>query len=323
MEDKKGEKSINFKRMKESAGLATRFMDDVIEVAWFPVDKQTEVIKNFRRIGIGVTGWADVLADLGISYTDPKALKLAEKVMRTISTGCHDYSVKLGKEKGPFPYIQDSSWSRRKNKPRNIATNTLPPSSSNAVIFQTSYSIEPYFALAYYQNVLGGLRIKKINPKLEETLDREGIHINDLFEKIFENHGSIQGLKEIPKRIQKLFLTAHEIDWKTHIKMQAAWQKYVDNSITKTINMPAFSTVDDVEKAYTLAWELGCKGITVYRDQSKEGQVFETGSKDTNTHESQEKKLGAGEDCPECGSKLIALEGCVKCTSCSFSYCEV
>jgi ribonucleoside-diphosphate reductase alpha chain len=320
---------INFDRLASASKLATRFMDDVIEVSWFPIPEQMEMIKKMRRIGIGVVGWAEVLVDLGIPYTDPESFKLAEKVMKTIADACHEESLKLGKEKGPFKHITKSAWNRRKNKPRNVATNTLPPSSGNAVIFETSFSVEPFFGLAFYQNVLGGIRIKNVNHKLDKILKREGIRIDNLFERIFENHGSIQGIKKIPTRIRKLFLTAHEIKWQDHLKMQAAWQKYTDNAITKTINMPSSATVDDVEKAYMMAWELGCKGITIYRDQSKKDQVIEFGDQKKSFDKAQDTGIKnkaqakAGDACPECGEAMVAMEGCVKCTSCSFSYCEI
>ncbi len=312
-----GKAKINYKKLAETAEIATRFMDNVIEVAWFPIKEQDEYVKKLRRIGIGIVGWAEVLVDLKIPYTDPKALKVAEKVMKTIKNACRRASVELGKEKGPFEYIEKSKWKRRKNKPRNIATNTLPPSSSNAVIAETTFSLEPFFALGFYQNVLDGERIKHVNKKLEEVLKEEGIVVENLTERIFENHGSVQHIKEIPAKIRKLFLTAHEIHWKDHVKMQAAWQKHIDNAVTKTINMSHDATVDDVENAYMLAWELGCKGITIYRDQSKKDQVIEFGDQ-----KKKNKKAKGGEPCPECGEKLISSGGCVKCASCSFSYCE-
>lgn len=315
-----GKPKIDFKRLEEVARVSTRFMDDVIEMSWFPIEEQTKNIKSFRRLGIGVVGWAELLVHLGIAYNDPEAFKLAEKISKVISDACHDESFKLGKEKGPFPFVKYSKWADKKEQPRNVAVNTLPPSSGNAVIFGTSYSIEPFFALAYYQNVLGGVRIKNVNDLLETMLKKEGIDIEDLFEQIFENHGSIQDIPEIPKKIKKLFLTAHEIDWKDHIKMQAAWQKHIDNAITKTINMPGSATPDDVEKAYMMAWDNGCKGITIYRDQSKKDQVIEFGDQKKKTM----RELKAGDPCPNCeNTQLISAEGCIKCLTCNFSLCTL
>lgn len=317
--DKKGKKKYNFDRLEKAARLATRFMDDVIDVSWFPVPEQNDTIKKkFRRIGIGIVGWADLLVDMEMSYNDPESLKLAEKIMKTIAFGCHDESMYLGAEKGPFENVKYSIWANKKRQPRNIMTNTLPPSSGNAVIFGTSYSLEPFFALAYHQNILGGVRIQNVNEKLINMLKSEGIYVENLFERISENHGSIQHIKEIPERIRRLFLTAHDIHWKDHVKTQGAWQKYTDNAITKTINMSYDATVEDIKNAYILAWELGCKGITVYRDQTKQEQVFEFSDK-----KPADRKLRAGDNCPNCDEKLISSEGCIKCLSCSFSLCEI
>lgn len=320
---------FNYKKLAGTCEIATRFMDNVIDTSWFPVEGQREAIPSFRRIGIGVVGLADLLTDLKIPYGSKESIELSEKISKTISDSCHKASCDLGEEKGPFPYIKESLWKNNKKKPRNITTNTLPPSSGNAVIFGTSYSIEPYFALAYYQNVLGGMRIKNVNNKLEELLKEEGIQVDNLFERIFENHGSIQHIDEIPNHIKKLFLTAHEIHWKDHLKMQAAWQKYIDNAITKTINLSSDTTIDTVGQAYMMAWELGCKGVTIYRDRSKSSQVIEFGNNNgddirKNIKKQKEKsfrELVGGDTCPECSSTLTESEGCVKCISCGFSLC--
>lgn len=320
--------TVDFKKMAEACKTATRFMDNVIDTSWYPVEGQRRTIREFRRIGIGVVGWAEMLTELGIVYGSPESLELAEKISKCIGDSCHEASMELGKEKGAFPNVIYSKWKNTKAQPRNVTTNTLPPSSGNAVIFGTSYSIEPYFALAYYQNVLGGVRIKNVNEKLLTLLKSEGIQIDNLFERIFESHGSIQNIDEIPAHIKKLFLTAHEIFWKDHIAMQAAWQKNIDNAITKTINMPSSETVETVEKAYRLSWEMGCKGVTIYRDNSKVSQVIEFGNntKDLTEADNVQKamrKLKGGDACPECGEKLVASEGCVKCLSCSFSLCQL
>ncbi len=320
---KKGNKPyFDFDLLKEVCHTSVRFMDNVIDSSWFPIEGQTKTIKSFRRIGIGVVGWADLLTDMGIVYGSTESLKLAEKVSRIMSEACHEASLNIGDEKGPFPYVEQSKWKNNKRRPRNITTNTLPPSSGNAVIFGTSYSIEPYFALAYYQNVLGGMRIKNVNTKLEKLLKQAGVQIDGLFEKIFENHGSIQNLSDIPASIRKLFLTAHEIPWKDHLAMQAAWQKNIDNAITKTINLKADESIDTVEKVYMQAWELGCKGITIYRDNSKASQVIEFGDKTKQIKKSM-RELHGGDNCPDCDAELIESEGCVKCLSCSFSLCQL
>jgi len=219
----------------------------------------------------------------------------------------------LGKEKGPFPLVADSIWANNKNKPRNVALLTFPPSSSNAVICETTYGIEPYFALAYEQNVLGGMRLKTVVPYLVEKLKKEGIYSEEIIQKIIDNHGSVQGLSEIPQKIQKIFKVAHDINWRDHIKMQASFQKWTDNAITKTINLPSSATPEDIEEAYTMAWKLGCKGLTVYRDRTKANQVFEFGGS-----EKKEERL-----CPNCEVELVKDGKCYKCRECLFSTCDL
>ena len=278
-EDKqKSGKLFDYKRLGEVAKVAVRFMDDTVEAASFPVEKITEMVKNVRRLGIGVCGWADCLAELEIPYDSDKALKLGEELMSVVADACHEESFELGEEKGPFPYADKSIWARKKNKPRNIGTNTLPPSSSNAVIFNVSYSIEPFFGLAYQLNILDGDVVSTVNETLLRKLKKHNIKVDRLIEKTMEASGSIQKIKGIPTSIKRVFKTTHDIDYKAHIKMQAAFQKYTDNSISKTINLPNSATEDDVRKAFMLSWKLGCKGITVYRDGSKQGQVINYGS---------------------------------------------
>lgn len=305
---------FDFKRLAEVMATAVRFMDNVIDASWFPVSEVTEAVKNHRRIGIGCVGWAEVLAMLNIAYDSEEAFALAEKVTKTMYTSGFDASCAIGKEKGPFPFVKDSIWAKSSKKPRNVAIMTFPPSSGNAVICETSFGIEPYFALAYEQNVLGGMRLQTVVPYFVKVLKERGLYSSELIQKIIENHGSIQNIDEIPSDIKKTFKVAHDLNWKDHIKMQAAFQKWTDNAITKTINMPTEATPNDIEEAYILAWKLGCKGLTVYRDRTKKEQVFEFGG----PKESGEKKL-----CPTCKIELKKDKKCYKCKQCGFSTCEL
>jgi len=267
--------SFNFQRLTKVMEVAVRLMDNIVSESWFPLKEVREAVKNHRRIGIGAVGWAETLTRLGIPYDSKKGVKLAEKITKVMYESAFKASCQLGKEKGPFPYIDYSIWKGKAEKPRNVALLTFPPSSGNAVICGTSFGIEPYFALAYYHNILDGVRIPRVNEFLLSELKKAGVHSEKLVKKIIEHHGSIQDIDEIPLKIRKVFKIAHDINWQDHIKMQAAFQKWTDNAITKTINMPSDSTPEDVGKAYMLAWELGCKGITIYRDATKEQQVFE------------------------------------------------
>lgn len=307
---------FDFERFASVMKVAVRLMDNVIETSWFPVSEVDKSVKDHRRIGIGGVGWAEVLVRLGIPYDSPEAFKLAEKVGKTMYESAFEASVALGKEKGPFPLIKKSIWADKKEKPRNVALLTFPPSSGNAVICETTFGIEPYFALAYEQNVMEGMRLKTVVPLLVEKLKEEGIYSDTLVQKIISNHGSVQGIPEIPESIKRVFKVAHDINWKDHIKMQAAFQKWTDNAITKTINMTSDATPNDIRDAYIMAWKLGCKGLTVYRDHTKKDQVFEFGNGATQNN-------NVIKMCPNCDIPLKKDKKCYKCERCGFSTCEL
>ena len=306
---------FDFERLTSVMKIVVRLMDDVIDASWFPVKEVDMAVRNHRRIGIGAVGWAEVLAMLSLPYDSEEALSLAEKVTKTMYTVAFDASCEIAEEKGPFPLVKDSIWANKKRKPRNVALMTFPPSSGNAVICETSFGIEPYFALAYEQNVLDGMRLRTIIPLFIKKLKERGIYTDELIQKIIDNHGSIQGLKEIPADLRRIFKVAHDVDWRDHIKMQAAFQKWTDNAITKTINMPSSATPNDIEEAYVLAWKLGCKGLTVYRDKTKKDQVFEFGGS-----KGMEEKVKM---CPTCDLPLKRDKKCYKCARCGFSTCEL
>lgn len=307
---------FDFERLKKTMRTAVRFMDNVIDASWFPVKEVAQSVKNHRRIGIGAVGWAETLVLLNLSYDSKAATNLAEKVAETMYKSAFSASCALAEEKGPFPFVKDSIWVNRKRKPRNVALMTFPPSSGNAVLCETSFGIEPYFALAYEQNVMDGMRLKTVNPTLLKRLKEEGLYSEKLMGRIMENHGSLQGMTEIPKKIRDIFKVAHDISWEGHIKMQAAFQKWTDNAITKTINMPTETTPQDIEKAYVLAWKLGCKGLTVYRDRTKSEQVFEFGA-------GQISKEADYRMCPSCNIRLKKTKKCYECKKCGFSTCEL
>lgn len=308
-------KRFDFERLAKVMRVAVRLMDNVIEASWFPVPEVTKAVKDHRRIGIGAVGWAEALTRLEIPYDSPKAFALAKKVVRKMYRSAFDESCRLAKEKGPFPLVKHSIWADKARKPRNVALLTFPPSSSNAVICDTSFGIEPYFAVAYEQNVLEGVRLKTVIPLFVEKLKEKGIYSDGLIQKIIENHGSVQGVKGVPLPLQKIFKVAHDISWQDHIKMQAAFQSATDNAITKTINMASNVTPKDIEEAYVLAWRLGCKGLTVYRDHTKANQVFEFGGSQNYS----EKKMF----CPNDNLELIKDGKCYKCETCGFSTCEL
>lgn len=309
---------FNFVKLSKVVKVAIRFLDNVIDASWFPVREIEKAVRDHRRLGLGGVGWAEALIKMDIPYDSPKAIELAEKVSRLMYMAAFDASCSLAKEKGSFPLVADSIWAGKSRKPRNVALLTYPPSSGNAVICETSYGIEPLFALAYEQNVLEGMKFKNINRLFVKKLKEKNLYSENLINKVIQNHGSVQGIREIPKNIQTVFKVAHDIEWKSHLRMQAAFQKWTDNAITKTVNMPSDATSGDVKAAYIMAWKLGCKGTTIYRDQSKTNQVIAFG-KDKKEKSKKEYK------CPTCNLKLIR-DGhgkCLKCKKCGFSTCEL
>lgn len=306
------DKKFDFKHLAEVVRIGVRLMDNVIDTSWFPVAEVDKSVRDHRRIGIGCVGWAETLIMLDIAYDSKEAFQLAEKITKHMYKNAFEASCDLAKEKGPFPLVEKSIWSKKDRKPRNVALITFPPSSGNAVICETSYGIEPLFAIAYEHNVLGGERFRNVNKLFLSKLEEYGINSNGIINKIIENNGSLQGLTEIPAEIRRVFRVAHDIHWQDHIRMQAAFQKWTDNAITKTVNMPSSVTPDDIEEAYIMAWKLGCKGLTVYRDRAKKNQVFEFGG-------SKNGKM----KCPACNIDLIKDNKCYKCKKCGFSTCEI
>lgn len=277
------ERTFDLERLKNTINVATRMLDNVIDASWFPVREVTESVKNHRRLGIGCVGFAETLTKLGIEYGSQESIEFAEQVSKKIYESAFEASCDIAKVKGPFPFVHDSIWADSNKKPRNVALITYPPSSGNAVICNTSFGIEPFFALAYEHNIMNGNKIYRVNELLTKVLKDNDIYSDELISKISNNHGSIEGINEIPEHIRRVFKVAHDINWKNHIKIQAAFQKYTDNAITKTINMPSSVNVEDIKQAYMMAYDLGCKGLTIYRDQTKSDQVFTFGDSSTKT----------------------------------------
>lgn len=263
---------INWQKLKETTWKAVRFLDNVIDVNKYPLKMIEEMTKANRKIGLGVMGWADMLIQLRIPYNSDKAIRLAEEVMGFIQKEARNASIALAEERGTFPNYEHSVY-KDKIPLRNATVTTIAPTGSLSIIAGCSSGIEPLFAVSFVRNVMEGTKLIEVNPYFEKEAKRLGLWNRELMERIAET-GSISKLREIPDEIKKIFVTAHDITPEDHIRMQAAFQKYTDNAVSKTVNFPNSATTMDVEKVFILAYKLGCKGVTVYRDGSREEQVL-------------------------------------------------
>ena len=270
---------INWDKLRNVVHKAVHLMDNVIDANNYPLPMIAETTRNTRKIGLGVMGWAEMLIKLGIPYNSEEAVKLGEKVMKFISDESHRASMKLAEKRGVFPAWEGSEWWKKSIKIRNATTTTIAPTGTISIIAGTSSSIEPLFAIAFIRRVLDGQELLEVNPIFEDMMKDIGLYSDDLMRKVAET-GTTKDIDEIPDEIKRLFITAHEVSPEWHVRMQAAFQKYVDNAVSKTVNLRRDATIEDVENTYILAWQLRCKGITIYRDQSKNVQVIYKGTKE-------------------------------------------
>ncbi len=268
---------LDWARLRKVIRTAVHFLDNVIDVNRYPVQEVREMTEANRKIGLGVMGLADMLIELGIPYDSEEALAAGEKVMKFINEEAARKSGEMSEEKGSFPNFKGSLWEKKGYKGiRNSTVTTVAPTGTISIIAGCSSGIEPIFAVAFVRNVMEGARLLEIQNTFEKISMERGFYSRDLMLKIAKT-GSIQNLEEIPEDVQRIFVTALDIAPEWHVKMQAAFQKHVDNAVSKTVNLPPDATVDDVRKIYRLAHKLKCKGITIYRYGSKKEQVLYVG----------------------------------------------
>ncbi len=270
-----GKGKIDWEELERVVRIAVRFLDNVITINKFPLPQIEKVVKANRKIGLGVMGFAEFLIKLGIPYNSERAIAIAKKVMKFITETARDESSKLGEIKGDFPNFKYSKWYKEFDHMRNATVTTIAPTGTISIIAGTSSGIEPLFAIAYIRDVLGGL--VEVNPVFEAYARENGFYTQKLISKIVKD-GTLKNV-DLPKKVKNLFLTALEIPPEQHVRIQAAFQKYTDNAVSKTVNLPKNATINDVKKVYMLAWKLKCKGITVYRYGSKKKQVLYIGKK--------------------------------------------
>jgi len=272
---------IDWKELEKTIEIGVHFLDNVIDMNKYPIPEIDRQTKRNRKIGLGLMGWADMLAMLAIPYNTEEACELGEKVMKFIRDKGREKSAELAKVRGNFPTFEESIYPAMgfKNM-RNATITTIAPTGTISIIGSCSGGIEPYFAIAFYRHVMDNNKLVEVSPVFKEVAEKEGFLSDELLNKVAET-GNVHDLDLVPEKWQGAFVTSHEITPFWHTRMQAAFQKYTDNAVSKTVNFPNEATVDDVRKTYLLSYNLGCKGTTIYRDGSRDGQVLNVGT-DTN-----------------------------------------
>ena len=274
---KHGDESIDWEDLKQTIHLSVRFLDNVIDASRFPLKAITDKVHGNRKIGLGVMGWADLLYQLNIPYNSQEAVVLAEKVMEFIQDESRNASKQLAKERGAFPAYPTSVFAKKEMGPyRNATVTTIAPTGTLSIIAGCSSGIEPLFALCFSRNVMDGERLVEVNPHFEEALKKADCYSRKLMDGVAAK-GSIAAMEHLPAELRKVFVTAMDIEPLWHLKMQAAFQNHTDNAVSKTVNLPNAATVDEIRRIYWMAYEQGCKGVTVYRDGCKSEQVLCTG----------------------------------------------
>ena len=272
-----GRYEIDWAHMERSVRTAVHFLDNVIDMNKYPIPEIEKCTKDNRKIGLGVMGFARMLFKLGVQYDSEMGVEMGARVMKFVSDiGC-DESGRMAEKRGVYPSWKGSLHEARGQRVRNSYVTTVAPTGTISMIADTSGGCEPEFSLVWFKNVMDGEHLPYVLDHFIETAKREGFWKEDLLDKILANHGSARNPSDVPERWQKVFATSHDVAPEWHVRMQAAFQKYTDSGVSKTINMPSDATVDDVMAAYLLAYELECKGITVYRDGSREEQVMNVG----------------------------------------------
>ena len=323
---------VDYERLKEVVAIGVHFLDNIIDKSEFPIPQIKLKTTGNRKIGLGVMGWADLLLALGIPYDSEEAVGLADEVMSFLSQEASQASIELAKKRGPFPRWHLENIYKQSNQPprRNATVTTVAPTGTISLIANCSSGIEPIYSIAYRRLSFGSEQMRFVHPLFQRYAIERGFYSESLMERVSEK-GSLRDQTDVPPEAKRLFVTAHDIAPEWHVRMQAAFQKHIDAAVSKTINFPNNATVDDVKESYELAYTLGCKGITIYRDGSRERQVLSTQPADLSEpltliaasqaeRQLPENQLLAKNICPDCSSALQHNGGCLYCT-CGYSVC--
>ena len=359
VDDVDGKAVINWDRLADTTRTAIRFLDNVIAINNYPLPQISEMVQNNRKIGLGVMGWADMLMKMGISYSSEEGTRLGAQVMEFIDYVSKCESIELSKERGRFKNfagsiyeqenylynkykgksagkISDEQWLEldreiKKYGIRNATTTCIAPTGTISMIAASSGGIEPLFGLVFSRLIMDGTEMLEINPIFKDYMQSHGLYSEEIMSKIAQE-GTIAHIESIPENVKKIFVTAHDVTPYWHVKMQAAFQLHTDNAVSKTVNFVESATRGDIEEAYILAYKNHLKGITVYRNNSRQFQPMNLDDKKKSEKTSVETKEETVEDynptgeikevkCPECGTKIQMAEGCFICPNCGYSGC--
>ena len=275
LREENGVYSFDWDKLKATAKKAVHFLDNVIDANKYPLKEIDFMTKQTRKVGLGVMGWADALLRLKIPYNSEQAGRLAETVMRAVTEAGREESRELAKVRGTFPLFQESTLDQELPQ-RNATVTTIAPTGTLSLLASCSSGVEPIFGYVYIRNIMDGTEMIEVNPILREVLEERGLYSDELMKKIAKQ-GSLEGIEEIPEEIRRVFVSAHEVSPEFHIRMQAAFQRHTDNAVSKTVNFCNSATREEVAEVYKLAFRLGCKGVTIYRDGSRSEQVLNIG----------------------------------------------
>jgi ribonucleoside-diphosphate reductase alpha chain len=304
---------IDYERLRSVVHLAVRFLDDVIDANHYPLPQIEEQTLANRKIGLGIMGFADLLLLLGLPYDSSEALHVADELMSFVSKEADAESCRLGELRGVFPNYTRSIFPGRGLSRRNATVTTIAPTGTISLIAGCSSGVEPLFALCYVRTLLGETKEFHLHPLFARMA---ASHLTDSVRRSISRTGSVQDVAEIPESIRRVFVTAHSIDPEWHVRIQAAVQRHVENAVSKTVNLRRTATRGDVEKAFVLAHQLECKGVTVFRDGCKGENLMRPGALEEIT-------LAGVQACPECGGTMVETSGCISCSSCGYTFCAM